>query len=84
MTRNFSHTIKRLFHQYHKILALCNVKGELTSSFSLNIAHSQYFVVIDAITDKYKTIHPVVKGCYGINQSSHVEISPYNSFLRPA
>ena len=29
VTKNFSHTIKQLFHQYHKILALCNIKGEL-------------------------------------------------------
>ena len=46
VTKNFSHTIKQLFHQYHKILALCNIKGELASSFSLNIARSQYFVVL--------------------------------------
>ena len=45
-TKNFSHTIKQLLHQYHKILALCNIKGELASSFSLNIARSQYFVVL--------------------------------------
>ena len=44
-TETFSHT-KQLLHQYHKILALCNIKGELASSFSLNIAHSQYFVVL--------------------------------------
>ena len=42
MTKNFSHTIKQLFHQYHIILALCNIKEELESSFSLNIARSQY------------------------------------------
>ena len=33
-------TIKQLLHRYHKILALCNIKGELASSFSRNIAHS--------------------------------------------
>ena len=41
-----SHTIKQLLHKYHKILALCNIKGELASSFSLNIAGSRYFVVL--------------------------------------
>ena len=46
VTKNFTHTIKQLFHQYHKILALCNIKGELASSFSLNIARSQYFLVL--------------------------------------
>ena len=45
-TKNFSHTIKQLLHQYHKTLALCNIKGELASSFSSNIARSQYFVVL--------------------------------------
>ena len=45
-TKNFSHTIKQLLHQCHRILALCNIKGELASSFSLNIARSQYFVVL--------------------------------------
>ena len=44
--KNFSHPIKQLFHQYHKILALYNIKGELASSFSLNIACSQYFVAL--------------------------------------
>ena len=45
-TKNFSHTIKQSLHQYHKILAFCNIKGELASSFSSNIARSQYFVVL--------------------------------------
>ena len=36
-TKNLSRTIK---------LALCNIKGELASSFYLNIARSQYFVVL--------------------------------------
>ena len=45
-TTTFSHTIKQLLHQFHKTLALCNIKGELASSFSLNIARSQYFVVL--------------------------------------
>ena len=45
-TKNFSHMIKQLLHQYHKILALSNIKGELASSFSSNIARSQYFVVL--------------------------------------
>ena len=45
-TKTFSHTIKQLLHQYHKLLALCNIKGELASSFSLNIARSQYFVAL--------------------------------------
>ena len=45
-TKIFSHTIKQLLHQCHKILALCNITGELASSFSLNIAHSQYFVIL--------------------------------------
>ena len=43
-TKNFIHTIKQLLHQYHKILAFCNIKGDLASSFSLNIACSQYSV----------------------------------------
>ena len=33
-------------HRYHKILALCNIKAELTSSFFLNTACSQYFLVL--------------------------------------
>ena len=48
--KSFSNMIKLLLHQYHKILALCNIKGELASSFSLNTVCSQYFVVTDAIT----------------------------------
>ena len=46
VTKNFSRTIKQLFHQHHKILALFNIKGELASSFSLTITRSQYFVVL--------------------------------------
>ena len=46
--KNFSHTIKQLLHQYHKILALWNIKGELASLFSViasipqNIGFKQY------------------------------------------
>ena len=45
-TKTFICAIKQLSHQYHKILALCNIKEELASSFSMNIARSQYFVVL--------------------------------------
>ena len=45
-TKNFSRTVRQLLHQYHKILALCNIKRELPSSFPLNIARSQYFVLL--------------------------------------
>ena len=45
-TKNFSHTIKQLLHKNNKILVLCNVKGELTSSFSLKATRIQYFVVL--------------------------------------
>ena len=41
-TKTFSHTIKQLLHQYHKILAWCNIAGQFASSFSLNITRSQY------------------------------------------
>ena len=44
--KHFSHTIKQLLPQYHKILALCNIKGDHASAFSLNIARSEYFVVL--------------------------------------
>ena len=30
--KKLSHPIKQLLHQYHKILAFCNIKGELASS----------------------------------------------------
>ena len=42
-TKAFSHTIKQLLHQYHNILALCNIIGELVS---FNTACSKYFVVL--------------------------------------
>ena len=45
-TKIFSHTIKQLLHQCHKILPLYNIKGELTRSLPLNIARSQHFVVL--------------------------------------
>ena len=45
-TNIFRHTIKQLLHKCHKILALFNIKEELASSFSLNIARSQYFAVL--------------------------------------
>ena len=38
----FSHTIKQSLHHCHKILVLCIIKQELTSSFPFNIARSQY------------------------------------------
>ena len=44
-TKTFTDTIKQLLHQYHKILALCNIRGELASWFPLNISRSQYVVV---------------------------------------
>ena len=38
--------IYQLLHQYHKILAACNIQGERACEFSFNIAQSQYFVVL--------------------------------------
>ena len=38
--------IYQLLHQYHKILAACNIRGERACEFSFNIAQSQYFVVL--------------------------------------
>ena len=52
-TKTFSHMIKQLLHQYHKILDLCNIKGALARPFSLNIARKPIFCGIDAITDNY-------------------------------
>ena len=37
---------KTVIASNHKISALCNIKGELVGSFSLNIARIQYFVVL--------------------------------------
>ena len=50
--KNFIHTLKQFLHQYHKTLALCDIKGDLPSSFSFNIACS-LFCGIDAIADNY-------------------------------
>ena len=36
----------QLLHQYHKILAACNIQGERACEFSFIIAQSQYFVVL--------------------------------------
>ena len=36
----------QLLHQYHKILAACNIQGERACEFSFNIVQSQYFVVL--------------------------------------
>ena len=49
-TKTFSHTIKQLLHQYHKILALCNIKGDLVL---LEYCTQPIFCGIDAITDNY-------------------------------
>ena len=38
--------IYQLLHQYHKILAACNIRGERACEFSFNIAQSQYFVAL--------------------------------------
>ena len=38
--------IYQLLHQYHKILAACNIQREPACEFSSNIAQSQYFVVL--------------------------------------
>ena len=58
-TKTFSRLIKQLLHQCHKVLAMSNIKGELASSFSLNIACSQYLVVFMEYLIKiihYKTL----------------------------
>ena len=36
----------QLLHQYHKILAACNIQGERACQLSFNIAQGQYFVVL--------------------------------------
>ena len=38
--------IYQLLHQYHKILAACNIQGEWACEVSFNIAQSQHFVVL--------------------------------------
>ena len=48
-TKTFSHTIKQLLHQYHKVLALCKL-------VLLEYCTQPIFCGIDAITDKYYTI----------------------------
>ena len=56
MTKIFSRTIKQLLGQYHKILALCNIEGELASTLLEYHKHSIFrsrFCGINAITDKY-------------------------------
>ena len=45
-TKAFRHTIKQLLHQYHKVIAMCNNKGEIATSFSMKTAHSQYSMVL--------------------------------------
>ena len=45
-TKHFSHTIKRLLHQYDKILALSNIERRTRKLVLMNIARSQYFVVL--------------------------------------
>ena len=46
VTKIVCHMKKPLLHQYHKILASCNIKGELISLFSLNTASGQISVVL--------------------------------------
>ena len=53
----FSHTIKQLLHQYHKILALCNIKRRTRKLVLLEYCTQPIFCGIDAITDKYSYIY---------------------------
>ena len=46
VTKIVGHMKKPLLHQYHKILASCNIEGELISLFFLNTASGQYSVVL--------------------------------------
>ena len=46
VTKIVGHMKKPLLHQYHKILASCNIEGELISLFFLNTACGQYSVVL--------------------------------------
>ena len=38
--------MNQLLHQYHEILAACNIQGKRACEFSFNIAQSQYFVIL--------------------------------------
>ena len=40
----FQFNIYQSLHQYHKILAVCNMQGERACEFSFDIVQSQYFV----------------------------------------
>ena len=69
-TKPFSKTIKQLLHQYLKILTLCNIKGELANSFSLNINYIKNF-------QTYATSFPL----FARDSSDTIKENFFKSFL---